>query len=911
MKLAPVSERRAHTRHNTGGIARADLLRVLAAFDAAGAAIDSQISPEVAQTVAQTLDFHLNPPNTEPAEIAPTLDALMVSIAAEGSSAMAAPLASPLPAPRRPLRAPMLGIISVTSLSEPEAPPQAPQTPLRPEEYLPRNPGVAAFRPLMPDLKLARRLQAALVQYLPGRNLDLRHLVPQLACGALPPRWPTIAWAYPPEHLTVIIDRSLHLRPYWDDQDQLVYLAGQWLGAGNLTTLTIQGNPWQVLASWSGGQERTPPPCCLTPAPPAGCVVLVLSDMAPPSAHWVQALRHLGRHGARVLVSAPGSPGAAAMPPVNLSAQSAENNAANNAPLPDAALEQLLTLLACARRIEPELVRAMRRLSPALAADPGLEARCWACHSCLNVSWDVCVWRVDKALAYRKKFEALAPQMQEKVLQVMREIHSVRGRAIEVQEMLVWASHVSVDTAARHAEAIAAAADWLRRLPLATNIENAAQYHAQGQAELLAFVQQTVAFNGADASLIRNFYAIFGPLWGMAHLAAERNGQPAPDPGALPAEHLAHWRKPGVPQATRRYGLQQMNGQIVLKTGGHGSEYAGDYAWSPMGMALDLDWLAVTRQAGGSQFSYPSADLVPLGDSLPQQAMQLHTGRLALEVGEIRPPFPAAEQGRDQYGLYADMLISVGKAVQRQRMRYIEPGRFLMGSPETELGRYDDEGPQHQVTITHGFWLAETACTQALWQAVMVENPSYFHAKNKGGPQHPVENVSWDMIQVFLGQLEKLVPGCNPTLPTEAEWEYACRAGSTGAFHFGAEINTELVNYSGKFWYEDEKGMGEYRERTMPVDEFSPNAWGLYQMHGNVWEWCYDGNREYAAEALENPGLDGLLAGAARALRGGSWGSGAQGARSACRGAGEPGGRDDIIGFRLACRSASPVLAEP
>ena len=168
-------------------------------------------------------------------------------------------------------------------------------------------------------------------------------------------------------------------------------------------------------------------------------------------------------------------------------------------------------------------------------------------------------------------------------------------------------------------------------------------------------------------------------------------------------------------------------------------------------------------------------------------------------------------------------------------MRWIPPGEFMMGSPPNEPERFDVEGPQHQVRFAQGFWLAETACTQALWQAVMGENPSRF----SDDLQNPVENVSWQLAQQFIDKLNQQAPDLALRLPSEAEWEYACRAGTTTPFWFGTELSTEQANYDGNHPYANGE-TGEYRKKTMPVKTFNPNPWGLYQMHGNVWEWCTD-----------------------------------------------------------------------
>jgi formylglycine-generating enzyme required for sulfatase activity len=270
------------------------------------------------------------------------------------------------------------------------------------------------------------------------------------------------------------------------------------------------------------------------------------------------------------------------------------------------------------------------------------------------------------------------------------------------------------------------------------------------------------------------------------------------------------------------------------------------------------------------------------------------------------PPAWASAWGDDQFGLWAEFTYQDHIV---QRMRWIEPGQFVMGAPEDEAESYEGEWPQHRVVLSNGFWLADTTCTQALWQAVMGSNPSRFVAEKQGGMMHPVEQVSYLMVQDFLQRLQISLPACSLTLPTEAEWEYACRAGSTTAFYFGTSISTAQINYDGNYPYAGGQ-KGEYRGATVAVKALPANAWGLYQMHGNVWEWCADTMRTYKVTAAYDPGLEQALATAfdteaARVLRGGGWGNDARGARSAFRIHDQPGGLSFNIGFRFVLRATS------
>ncbi len=256
-------------------------------------------------------------------------------------------------------------------------------------------------------------------------------------------------------------------------------------------------------------------------------------------------------------------------------------------------------------------------------------------------------------------------------------------------------------------------------------------------------------------------------------------------------------------------------------------------------------------------------------------------------------PYPwASEWGEDRYGLRQTLTYQgIDYA-----FRWIPPGSFKMGSPEYEEGRYDDED-LHSVTLSQGFWLGETTVTQALWQAVMSTNPSHFKGDNR-----PVENVSWDDVQDFIERLNQMPPKLQTRLPWEAEWEYACRAGSQTPFNFDGELTLDKVNYRGTWDYRAEFAKNAL-QKTAAVKSYPCNAWGLYEMHGNVLEWCQDNWQEHLGQvAVCDPWLrqQPLAPDSARVVRGGSWGGGGRGMRSAYRSGGTPDGRLSFLGFRLA-----------
>ena len=245
---------------------------------------------------------------------------------------------------------------------------------------------------------------------------------------------------------------------------------------------------------------------------------------------------------------------------------------------------------------------------------------------------------------------------------------------------------------------------------------------------------------------------------------------------------------------------------------------------------------------------------------------------------------PSAEKGKAggqplKTGAEKTVVLPGGAKME---MIWCGPGSFLMGSPATEEGRFDDE-PQHKVTLTKGFWLGKYEVTQAQWKSVMGSNPSKF-----GGDNHPVDTVSWTDCQRFIHKVNAKLDVVM-RLPTEAEWEYACRAGSDGAVS-GSGVLGDMA------WYEVNSS-----HQTHDVGTNKANAWGFYDMHGNVLEWCQDWFLPSDNAAVEAVDPKGPVAGSFKMMRGGCWFYYARDCRSAYRLKRDPDLRNSIYGFRLAC----------
>jgi formylglycine-generating enzyme required for sulfatase activity len=232
-------------------------------------------------------------------------------------------------------------------------------------------------------------------------------------------------------------------------------------------------------------------------------------------------------------------------------------------------------------------------------------------------------------------------------------------------------------------------------------------------------------------------------------------------------------------------------------------------------------------------------------------------------------------------------------------MLWVEPGTFTMGSPTTETGRGTNE-TEHNVTLTEGFYLGKYEVTQAQYEAVMTGNTDGLNAKPsqwRNNPNRPVERVSWDNVQIFLSRLNfqqsaNIPAGWKYVLPTEAQWEYACRAGTTTAYSWGNDINSTRANYN----WDGAHNTGNDFKQTRDVGQYEANPWGFYDMQGNVWEWV-DWHDSYNSNEVTGP--NGPASGSLRVKRGGSWHADGASLRSAKCSLYFPSTRSANIGFRV------------
>ncbi|WP_413923098.1 SUMF1/EgtB/PvdO family nonheme iron enzyme, partial [Candidatus Accumulibacter phosphatis] len=726
--------------------------------------------------------------------------------------------------------------------------------------------------------------------------------------------------------MDVVVDLAHRLVPYDADYRQLLDEVRRRHGQGGLRLWVVDDSPFAARAVASPGRV-TPPAVGPIPLPPPATRVLILGDLgllagdAARAEAWQEFARRLAEHGALPVAWLPMSPalvpaealrytevhcldgahglralrarkaGTAAAAPVSPPTVPAAAPAADSptgAVSRHALLPALLTRLACCVRVEPGLLRALRRLDADTVAEPGLEAIVWSYSPVVAAGSRFCELTPAYVADYRDRFLALAAAEQQEILRRSLDAHAWRGRSTESAELRIWQAHAKPEAVrdefvARLSEARA----WFARF-------GAAAEAAVGDAA--GYASDLFDRHGGDRAWLAANSSLLAPIWALA-------GVDDIPVGLQPGDVAAARQRGGADAVASAWRLQQQNDRFVLRP---------DRGEAGRWPALTLEggvFCGLRSESGWRQrwIEPPAGPLtLPIARAAKLSEITIHSGRRHYRLERLRRPQWAKELARDGHGIYLD----VDFAGVVQRFRWIEPGEFMMGSPAAESERYEGE-VQHEVTLSRGFWLANTACTQAFWQAVTGGNPSSF----KDDPRHPVEQVSWYDVQAFIAELKRRLPGLPARLPTDAEWEYACRAGTTTPFSFGAKVTPDVVNYNGNYPYAGgEKGV--YRQKTVPAASLPANPWGLYEMHGNIYEWCADWYADYPTEPQIDP--QGPQTGVDRVLRGGSWGDIGGLVRSAYRSRRGPSLRAHFIGFRLAMDQdeqglspADPVTVPP
>ena len=736
-----------------------------------------------------------------------------------------------------------------------------------------------------------------------SRGIDIQRLTAQIVKAEPVSRLPTLWGQWWGGELVVIWDRSERMAPYETDYRSLLKQIVASRGCAGLKLYQVNGLPGQVTDCWpvqAAGRLSMPPVASATK-------ILILSDLGAlgvsPSAakHWQSFACGLRKVGVQLVAWVPHSARQVEKDTAkyihihcldrqgNLRQQVGRLQSARQRQAEHQRLhqlrEQLLTRLAFCVRVEKELLRAVRELHPATAAEPALEGLIWSYRPVVRAS-DISRPLTPAYQAhYRARFSDLTFAEQRAALNCVLHWHRWQGQSTAVLETLIWESHVGKVANCEAVKPIVEYAKaWIAAFRATQQVEG-------GSREIIEFAEDLLSRNWQDEIFQRRHSKWLAELWMLS-------GQTEVPPG-LEAADVAKVGQKSIDGALQAYRLMAIGMDLMLWPV---AMQAPAFAVSALNSPWSLQGLELINESPRRRcWLTPKGKPMPLLERTDVESCVLIAGGRRYSMTQLQRPTWASKFGRDRLGIFAEMWLSTTHGRANQSFRWIEPGTFWMGSPDDEPERLDIEGPRHEVTLSQGFWLADTTCTQSLWQAVMGNNPSEF----KDDPQLPVEQVSWYDVQKFLQQLQNLLPGCQVDLPSEAEWEYACRAGTDTPFSFGANINPMQVNYDGNFPYAGGKP-DKYRQKTLLVKSLPANSWGLYEMHGNVWEWCKDGRRDYDGQAQLDP--LGPLTGdnKPRAVRGGAWYDHARWVRAAYRYAYQPGNANRNRGFRFCLRSIPP-----
>lgn len=922
------------TRPLQGSVSRADLLRALALYDRNSLTLD--------ETAHVWHGYLKREPEEQPASGDPQLmwSAIQTTSHSREGSVL-------------PLKLPYLWAVTKMTTSEPQTVSKRVEAgnPMTEDDARAKGEPLSLHRDLLSWARLSPALLKPLRQPRPG-ELDIARLVDQWARRERDSRWPRKMVARLPDKLVVYLDFSERLWPYRSDMHKLCRRLLALCGRDALSLRVVLNGPGGGWIDWLAAQSDKHKPVLQDDHPCSpDKPLLIVGDLGAYShietqEGWGQFIDRLQGRNVRPLALCPVGPERMnllvyeKLPVLRWSPDAAMRFSRHNrhpASTEDG-LNALLAMIAMTRRVDPPLLRAFRALNPHSPLNAGLEAAVWR-HPDVLADGD-CIIRKEAEATHLRRFNEFSSHLQQQVFDLRQQHHCHFRAGLNHEENLWFNAHADEETRKILTPYVDKAVDYARKMlgSVEKNTDDAPKWRRLAR----LWVER------ADDALAKSQSDLFQAL-----AEAVYKGEKLPE--------TPRWVELPPVGIQRDCWLVQDFGGNTLKLQTSPPQQRQGYLAGPFNVAaIDV----MTAHGKKSRLPIPDSEALTLLDVEATSSDELHLGGVGYSctIQKVEKQGWIESWGRGRDGSFAVIPNPWGQCValnvnqtqhlifegtisesialyrrdhdklitalhldalgplaaltvnnQTQSFRYLPPGQFLMGSAEDEAERYSDEGPQHLVTLTEGLWLADTACTQGLWQAVMGNNPSHFkpdlslpaaslsNPSNGGDADLPVKQVSWDDVREFLKELQVVLPkGVEAVLPTEAEWEYACRAGTTTPFSFGTNISTEQVNYDGNFPYAG-GAKGQYREKTVSVKALPANPWGLYQMHGNVWEWCADGMRDYTTENATDP--SGARDGGSFVVRGGSWLRDARYARSARRDRRLRDRRSDNLGFRFALRS--------
>ncbi len=755
---------------------------------------------------------------------------------------------------------------------------------------------------LLPWRRLWPFLRYSLGSHRPSRQPDLTRILPLLARRRWVRRLPRCQLRCWSPQVMIILDCSARLVSFRDDYRDCVQRLKLLRGTGGLTVRCLKERQLTkaALNSW---------------LPVRGTRVLVLGDLGCLEAGSLrsQFWEYLGK-----VLASRFSESWALMPcprdrwlPAlanywKMSVWDCHCNPIPTEPLPSTnkseirraeQVKGLLSLISPALRIEPQFLHALRLQLSAVAADCGTEYDVWS-HPALRGGESVKTPDPEAAAIWRQSFSHIDADILVKFLKTIKKYHGYVSKSVQQAEILNISQSLSDELKRKLVDSGALSME---------ECDEAGKY----QREIIrAMLRHQSPWEDRDLETWSNIQwrhlkesrklDELGVQWALSNFKGDESVDSTNLPVEIESDSIA-WtlNRSKLPRFLELY----LVGVSEYLQFSQDIPNSGIFPQSPRFPLLQLE----TRDSAAFVF-FTDGDgkklgrvVLPLTDESGGNVIDIpdKTGGCEIQIGpsrytgkaDLRPDW-ARRIGRDRYGLYADLRLQGLGPKNPLRLRWIPPGHFLMGSPENEVGRFDNrEGPQHHVVLSQGFWLAESPCTQTQWEIVMGNNPSNFSGGNR-----PVGRVSWKECQEFFIKLDEQFSGLFARFPTEAEWEYSCRAGSVTAFNNHKDCSMAsgsdpAMNDVG--WYSKNSD-----EETHDVKLKKPNDWGLYDMHGNVWEWCRDWYGPYKAEEISDP--RGPKSGKYRVVRGGSYWSDARYCRSAYRDWSGPESRFGNRGFRLA-----------